>query len=69
MSQNEWKNKNKENIVKKSLLLGLLSVCLTAGAADYDLVKDGKTASCIVLPDNAGPVEKHAASELSSFLP
>ncbi len=31
-------------------------------------MKDGKATSCIVLPDNAVPVEKHAASELSLFL-
>lgn len=37
-------------------------------AKDYALVKDGKPTSCIVLPENAGPVEKHAAEELSLFL-
>ncbi|MFH0797110.1 MAG: DUF4838 domain-containing protein, partial [Candidatus Omnitrophota bacterium] len=32
------------------------------------LVKEGRATSYIVLPDNAGPVEKHAANELAGFL-
>ncbi len=39
-----------------------------APAQDYDLVKNGKPASCIVLAENAGVVEKHAAAELAAFL-
>ena len=39
-----------------------------AFAKDFNLVKDGAATSVIVLADNAGPVEKHAASELSAFL-
>ncbi len=56
----------------KKLKLGLTGLILVAmpsvWAADYNLVKDGKAASCIVLPDNAGPAEKHAADELALFL-
>jgi hypothetical protein len=55
-------------------MMKLSLVCLMALAAavvfakDYELVKDNKPSSCIVLPDNAGQVEKHAAGELSLFL-
>ncbi|NCO35740.1 MAG: hypothetical protein AUJ92_05885 [Armatimonadetes bacterium CG2_30_59_28] len=46
----------------------LISASIVASAEDYALVTDGKATSCIVLPDNAGPVEKYAASELAFFL-
>ena len=46
----------------------MLMTASCAFANDFSLVKDGVSASCIVLPDNAGAVEKHAASELSTYL-
>jgi len=48
--------------------LGLLAATTGAGAASFDLVKEGQATSCVVLPATAGPVEKHAASELARFL-
>jgi len=53
----------------KRCLLGLLAVtACSANAVERTLVQDGQAASCIVLPDNGGPVEAHAASELALFL-
>ena len=46
----------------------MLMAASCATMKNFPLVKDGKTASCIVLPDNAGPVEKHAAVELAAYL-
>ena len=37
-------------------------------AAAADLVKHGKSVSCIQLADNADKVEKHAARELAYFI-
>lgn len=50
------------------LIGALVGASVGASAKDYALVKDGTVRSCIVLPDNAGPVEKHAASELCAYL-
>ncbi|NCO35739.1 MAG: hypothetical protein AUJ92_05880 [Armatimonadetes bacterium CG2_30_59_28] len=46
----------------------LIGASVGASAKGYALVRDGKATSCIVLMDDAGPVEKHAASELSAYL-
>ncbi len=50
-----------------AIFAGLI-LAFVASAADFALVKDGKATSRIVLPDNAGPAEKHAASELAVYL-
>jgi hypothetical protein len=54
--------------LKLSLICLLAVVAVAVLAKDYELVKNSKPSSCIVLADNARPVEKHAASELSLFL-
>ncbi len=55
-----------------SFLRCCASVMLVAASGatvnNIPLVEDGKAVSCIVLAENAGPVEKHAASELSLYL-
>ncbi|MDD4017926.1 MAG: DUF4838 domain-containing protein [Kiritimatiellae bacterium] len=48
--------------------LALLAATISARGSSFDLVKEGQTTSCVVLPATAGPVEKHAASELARFL-
>lgn len=48
------------------VFLLLAASCTTA--TKVGLVKSGKTVSCIVLPDNAGPVERHAAEELAAYV-
>lgn len=55
---------------KLTLWLVAILVGASAGASARDsaLVRNGKAVSCIVLPENAGPVERHAASELAFFL-
>ncbi|MFH2069110.1 MAG: DUF4838 domain-containing protein [Candidatus Omnitrophota bacterium] len=49
-----------------AILLAAVAFC--GRAESCDLVQNGKAVSCIVLPDNAGPTEKHAAEELAVFL-
>ncbi len=56
------------NIVRLCCVLGICTAAIGAFADGYNLVKDGKVTSCIILPDNAGPVERHAADELASYL-
>jgi len=55
-----------------SLLLAPLAELHAAAtphiAEAFTLVKEGRPASCIVLNRNAGVVEKHAASELSTYI-
>jgi hypothetical protein len=64
-------------ILTAALALALLAVDAAAEPVtrtDYDvpaaftLVRDGRPTSCIVVGQNAGVVEKHAASELSAYL-
>ncbi len=55
-------------MLKTGFAAGLFMLAACAFADDCDLVKDGKATSCIVLPDNAGLAEKHAANELALFL-
>jgi len=64
------RNKPTAAIVVLTCCAAFLASCVTGGmpTTSYHLVKDGQTASCIVLPDNAGPVEKHAAGELALFI-
>ena len=56
------------------VLAGCASVflvsCVTGPtpATSHHLAKDGQATSCIILADNAGPVEKHAAAELAAYL-
>lgn len=57
------------NIFCKTVLaVAAATVAACAFAKEYPLARDGQATSCIVLPDNAGPVEKHAASELVLYL-
>ena len=53
-----------------SISLAAAAVAVAAGvsAEDYALVKDNAAASRIVLEETAGPVEKHAAAELTLYL-
>jgi hypothetical protein len=51
--------------VLMTLILGSMA---QADPPGIPLVREGKAVSCIVLPDQAGPVEKHAAGELAYFL-
>ena len=46
----------------------MLMAASCANVKNFAIVKNGQPASCIVLPDNAGPTEKHAADELALFL-
>ncbi|MDR4508576.1 MAG: DUF4838 domain-containing protein [Candidatus Brocadiaceae bacterium] len=54
--------------------LTVVFACIMAAAAscafakDFNLITEGVATCVIVLADNVGPVEKHAASELSAFL-
>ncbi len=48
-----------------SLLLLAVSCVTVQNAA---LVHQGRTASCIMLANNAGPVERHAAEELAAYI-
>lgn len=45
-----------------------IAMAVGAFAEDYSLVHDGAPASRIVLARDAGPVEKHAATELAGYL-
>ncbi len=46
----------------------IVLVASCSNVQKYSLVQDGKTVSCIVLAENAGAVEKHAAAELAGFM-
>ncbi len=51
--------------------LGVFAVfCLTTAGASLaaDLIKDGRVASCIVLPAESSVIEQHAADELALYL-
>ncbi len=54
--------------IKRVYALFLVAIAANTYAYDDALVRDGRATSCIILPDNAGPVEKHAADELAIFI-
>ncbi|MDD2710919.1 MAG: DUF4838 domain-containing protein [Verrucomicrobiae bacterium] len=50
------------------LIAGTAATAPCAFAMNHALVKDGNPESCVVLEENAGPVERHAATELADYL-
>ncbi len=58
------------DIVLTCCAAALLTSCATGPVpeASYSLVKDGKATSCLILPENAGVIEKHSAAELCAYI-
>jgi len=55
-------------IIKICFLGVMLLAVSCATVKKFPLVQNGKPTSCIVLAENADPIEKHAAAELAMFI-